>query len=186
MQMRIQMRWQTTTMQLPPINLCSPSMMRSMPFRPCGCSSALILLMLAFDPPRTNDGILGSAFVGGMKERIMSNVLSMPATTMPTIVLSTVRIYQIRGRGGTVGDGAKRTREDAAILPDDDFWTGEEQTAFSIVVFPSTAALGENDGWLAENKYMYCLHVESISKKKITVDLNLNMMRILKVCQHLV
>lgn len=86
-------------MQLPPFHLISPSMMRSMPFRPCGCSSALILLLvLVFDPPRTNDGKIGSAFAGGMKDRTMSNVLSTPATTMPMIVRSTVRIYQIRGR----------------------------------------------------------------------------------------
>lgn len=76
--------------------------------------------MFVFDPPRTNDGILGNAFVGGMKERIMSNVLSAPATTMPIIVPSTVRIYQIRGRDSC---GAKRTEDaDAAILSTaDDF-----------------------------------------------------------------
>ena len=84
---------ESQTSQLPPINLSSPSMMRSMPFRPCGCSSALILLVFVFDPPRTNDGKMGSAFTGGIKERTMSNVLSTPATAMPMIVRSTVRIY---------------------------------------------------------------------------------------------
>ena len=73
---------------------CSPSMISFMPFRGSyGCSSALIVLGW-FDPPRMNEWKLGNAFAGGTKERTRSDVLSTPATIMPMIVLSAVRIYQ--------------------------------------------------------------------------------------------
>ena len=73
---------------------CSPSMISFMPFRGSyGCSSALIVLGW-FDPPRMNEWKLGNALAGGTKERTRSDVLSTPATIMPMIVLSAVRIYQ--------------------------------------------------------------------------------------------
>ena len=73
---------------------CSPSMISFTPSRGSyGCSSALIVLGW-FDPPRMNEWKLGNALAGGTKERTRSDVLSTPATIMPMIVLSAVRIYQ--------------------------------------------------------------------------------------------